>query len=93
MKNEQEIEVSLTRGGLRVDCYVLIGDKSGGFSVCYSALDGGLSIRHIEIEEDQRAHVAFLRKRGARQYPSLQDFARSHGDIRPAKAPPCCFLP
>jgi hypothetical protein len=78
MTDEAVIE-ALTHGGGRVEDYVLIGRDGERLSIFTGHPRRGLATLLVEEEAAEEAYVAFLKRRGARRYSTIKEFADAIG--------------
>jgi hypothetical protein len=70
---------TLNVGGNSVDDYVLVGNEGRRFSICIGHPRRGITTLIVEHESENRAIIAFLIKREARQYSTMIEFADAIG--------------
>lgn len=85
---DEAIIAALTSGGSRVDDYVLIGRDGERVSIFTGHPRRGLATLLVEEEEAEEAYVAFLKKRGARRYSTIKEFADAIDPDAIARAEP-----
>ena len=83
LRSDDELAAELFDDRRRVEDYALIADEEGSVDVFIAPVGRGLALVHIEREEDRVASVEFLRRRGVREYSSLDEFISIHGEPGP----------